>query len=490
MKNIVTFIAALSIMFSAVPACSAYAADNTQTSVVSEAAAATTDIEHLAGQWKLQTSDTELYVNISPTDCGTLIINKDGTYDFTDLNGKTRSGKVEFSFDTIGGTPFQCISLYEDQERMFGGYYHSDDPDVIYHGNNHISRIVRMSSSEVKMADFVGSWKYQEANGGYPVDVSASETGTVEINADGTYKLTDTDGVTETGKVYLGDETIGGTLITVLRFYNGSDLKYSASYQPVRPDELYIGNGGRIRLVREADKKSLNTHAIEKMDAYSLFDGMLSGTMAHSSEAAFSSDGVDYYRVTDFTKFKSLEELKTIIGKKFTGEVKDFFLRECDARFIEKDGILYTNEGARGSVWFNTEEGVVISDETADRFTATTVAANHVQGKCRAEFVLENGSWKMSSFTTGDFKTENTKTVKAATIVKGDANCDGNIDMSDTVLIMQALSNPNKYGTEGTDTMHMTSAGMKNADIDGNGLTVNDALRIQQYLLGEIKSLD
>ena len=73
--------------------------------------------------------------------------------------------------------------------------------------------------------------------------------------------------------------------------------------------------------------------------------------------------------------------------------------------------------------------------------------------------------------------------------IYGDANCDGEIDMSDAVLIMQAFANPNKYGVNGTSPKHITSEGWKYADADGNGLTVNDALRIQQYLLGLIDSL-
>ena len=329
MKNIVTIMAALGIMFTSVPVSTAYAADAAQTSVVSEASPATTDIEHLAGQWKYQASDTDLYVSVSPTDYGTFDINKDGTYTFTDNNGKKTSGTVKFSVETIGGTPFQCISLYEGQERMFGGYYHSDDPDIIYHGNNHFSRIIRKEAAEAKMSDFVGSWKYQESNGNSTVDVSAKDAGSMEINADGTYKFTKNDVVAETGKVYLGDETIGGTVLTTLRFYNGSDQKFAATYLSERPDELHIGNGGMMRLVKEA------------------------------------------------------------------------------------------------------------------------AAAAKVKGN-------------------------------------GDANCDGNTDMSDVVLIMQALSNPNKYGTEGTAAEHITAAGVKNGDVDGDGLTVNDALQIQKYLLGEL----
>ena len=72
----------------------------------------------------------------------------------------------------------------------------------------------------------------------------------------------------------------------------------------------------------------------------------------------------------------------------------------------------------------------------------------------------------------------------------GDANVDGQIDMSDAVLIMQALANPNKYGIDGNDFNHISDEGWKCADADGNGLTVNDAQRIQLYLLGKISSLD
>lgn len=68
----------------------------------------------------------------------------------------------------------------------------------------------------------------------------------------------------------------------------------------------------------------------------------------------------------------------------------------------------------------------------------------------------------------------------------GDANCDGDVDMSDIVLIMQALASPNKYGLNGTDEHHITKYGLLNADVTGNndGMTVNDAMFIQRCLLG------
>lgn len=75
--------------------------------------------------------------------------------------------------------------------------------------------------------------------------------------------------------------------------------------------------------------------------------------------------------------------------------------------------------------------------------------------------------------------------------VSGDANCDGAVDMADVVLIMQALANPNKYDIGGSDPNAITEAGKLNADVDPSvsGLTTNDALAIQNYLLKKLPSL-
>ena len=55
---------------------------------------------------------------------------------------------------------------------------------------------------------------------------------------------------------------------------------------------------------------------------------------------------------------------------------------------------------------------------------------------------------------------------------------------------MQSLSNPNKYGLEGTDKNHITAKGQNNADCDATkGVTTNDALVIQQYLLKQVTKL-
>lgn len=65
----------------------------------------------------------------------------------------------------------------------------------------------------------------------------------------------------------------------------------------------------------------------------------------------------------------------------------------------------------------------------------------------------------------------------------GDANCNGTVEMSDAVLIMQSLANPSRY--------QLSLQGRNNSDVykRSDGITVNDALSIQKYLLKLVDSL-
>ena len=73
----------------------------------------------------------------------------------------------------------------------------------------------------------------------------------------------------------------------------------------------------------------------------------------------------------------------------------------------------------------------------------------------------------------------------------GDSNGDSIVELADAILIMQALANPNKYGLNGNDKGHLTAQGRENADCSGNydGMTSNDALAIQNFLLHKIGEL-
>lgn len=78
-----------------------------------------------------------------------------------------------------------------------------------------------------------------------------------------------------------------------------------------------------------------------------------------------------------------------------------------------------------------------------------------------------------------------------ADILYGDANCDGEVRLSDAILIMQAIGNPDAYGLNGTDKTHITEKGMNNADVAnrGDGLTSQDAIAVQRLILELIDKL-
>lgn len=80
---------------------------------------------------------------------------------------------------------------------------------------------------------------------------------------------------------------------------------------------------------------------------------------------------------------------------------------------------------------------------------------------------------------SADFITNEDVSVLAsgASVLSGDANCDGKLNIADSVSVLQYISNSEKYS--------MTALGKINADIDGErGLTGSDAIEIQKIDAG------
>ena len=68
------------------------------------------------------------------------------------------------------------------------------------------------------------------------------------------------------------------------------------------------------------------------------------------------------------------------------------------------------------------------------------------------------------------------------TTLCGDANCDGQVDFSDSIAILQHLGNKDKY--------QLSETGRANADVDGvAGVTANDAKCIQEFVAGVLPDL-
>ena len=149
---------------------------------------------------------------------------------------------------------------------------------------------VTAEADTIDIMSFAGKWAHQVSKGNTTVDMSAKNIGTVEINADASYKYTDAEGKTFTGTVKLGSENIGGTEFTVLSFYEGASLKFTASYSESRPDVLSLGNGGLAQFARDT--------ALSVPVAYSLGDI----NNDNAVNAVDASKVLSYYAMTSTNK--------------------------------------------------------------------------------------------------------------------------------------------------------------------------------------------
>ena len=145
---------------------------------------------------------------------------------------------------------------------------------------------------------------------------------------------------------------------------------------------------------------------------------------------------------------------------------------------------------------FNEISGFKPKETTATTTSTTTTTTTTVTTTSTSTTVTETTTTSATTLTSTRETTTSTVTsttvVLPAVTVWGDANCDGDVDMSDIVLIMQSLANPNKYGIGGTDEKAITAQGQVNADVDtaSKGVTSNDAVFIQEFLLHKLADLD
>lgn len=213
----------------------------------------------IAGEWQYQVAYGNSTVDVSAKNQGSVIINADGTYTYTNYtNGYTTNGTIEIAFEGYAdGTPKPMLYFYEGSTFVFAAYYNEDSTDSLYIGNGGTERLYRGSANTAPENDFdmskiAGTWTYQVAYPNSTVDVYAKNQGVVVINADGTYSYSDnTTGYTTTGTIDVSyEEYVDGTKSPLLNFYEGTEFVFAAYYNEEAPDSLNIGNGGLKRLFR------------------------------------------------------------------------------------------------------------------------------------------------------------------------------------------------------------------------------------------------
>ena len=147
------------------------------------------------------------------------------------------------------------------------------------------------------------------------------------------------------------------------------------------------------------------------------------------------------------------------------------------------------------SLWQTSSSGKFIGLDHQTALGANGVSLNDFY----ANYAGSEGS-NINGGTKGSGKTvdaEETKTTTASSTVTtttsdkpseeedilwGDSNCDNEVNMADSVFIMQSIANPDKY--------KLTDAGKKNADVDNSSDVTNmDALNIQKFKLNLIAKL-
>ena len=141
--------------------------------------------------------------------------------------------------------------------------------------------------------------------------------------------------------------------------------------------------------------------------------------------------------------------------------------------------------------------GANVTNTTSDEITVPVSEGVSIKA------VYKEGGTPPAATTTETTKQTTTSTAATTTAVTstsvkvnvninyGDANCNGEVELSDAVLIMQSIANPSTYGINGNTPSHITSQGQLNSDVSGHndGVTNNDALAIQKYCLKLISTL-
>ena len=233
--------------------------------------------------------------------------------------------------------------------------------------------------------------------------------------------------------VFLHDETEGALHIEMCeKDSNGAnDYINIMSYAESEP-ETYLE---QIPLTKYPQTSGLNLY----IDQSNNYDMKISNS---KGEAVFSADGVHIFTLGD-TEY------------------------ECSVEFVRYNtptpyGIVTPHTAGNG--YFDIAIKQLSDDPSPDVYT--TAAVPHTT----------------TETTTTTTATEAT-TNDSPSILYGDANCDGEITVSDAVTILLYIANKDKFS--------LSPQGKLNADCYnvGDGITVNDALAIQKYDAKVIDSL-
>ncbi|WP_298529338.1 cellulase family glycosylhydrolase [uncultured Ruminococcus sp.] len=224
---------------------------------------------------------------------------------------------------------------------------------------------------------------------------------------------------------------------------------------------LLMGEWGGF-IDEEHDPTGENKHWMQELRDY-MIDKHIHHTFWCFNENSGDTGGLVY---DDFGKW---DEEKYAFVKEALWQTEDGKFISLDHKYpVGKDGISLS-EYYGGEI--STRPTSTQSETTTTSATTTTVTTT------------------ASETTTTATATVSEDPSELKPTLKGDANLDKQVNIADAVLVMQVSTNPDKYA-QGKSELSIKPQGEVNADVDGKkGLSNADALMIQKFKLGLVKSL-
>ena len=216
---------------------------------------------------------------------------------------------------------------------------------------------------------------------------------------------------------------------------------------------------------------AITSNAVSTYKSDSLSVDTVSFTLG-GNKYVLRQDVTDYFDVEDWRFFKSEDdkrELLLIDGSLGLWSFGVYHLKS------EEDLVAFTEYLSDNNIPYEetnmkeyTEIHIIRDSYTDDEYFQLLQKIKEDTGHVIGTFQPDLGI-RLNSLT-------DIENVLPAPTLLGDANEDGEVSLADAVFIMQVLSNP--------DDFQLTPQGMANADTNGDGITVMDALRIQEIQIG------
>ena len=207
------------------------------------------------------------------------------------------------------------------------------------------------------------------------------------------------------------------------------------------------------RLIMPIFRKNGNEYEIISAESREAYDYTLELIKACPEVTAIDMHYKLYEDTANYVSMGGVYYSGDMTADEFTEKYPDFTAEKSDV-----EGKLYFSYNSNGNNFYETMKNIQDNGDKLEFIGAMTELAslNHEVYYCNEPVIIDG--------------------------TMGDANIDGYVDLSDSVMIMQSLANPDKYGI--TADGGITAQGKVNGDTDGNGLTNNDAREIQMSLLG------